>query len=229
MAKTPDKELYLCMIGGRTCGKTTSQVAELGNSAILQMRALLPASGLILFISQELKRITKNKEMALACKQLLPPRVQASLSLLIKDRERMIANGKSRSVNLLPNGWAVVSSVKSPQLSYSIGPPALSCRCKEPTITTFPCLHELEKQIEKGAPVCSLVASKDTSKTWKSQYAELEVTPFFMNSVYKCNLGVHVVSVALRNPRGRPKKHKRIKGKLEKAMNSEKSKKHKQR
>ena len=71
----------------------------------------------------------------------------------------------------------------------------------------------------------SLFASKDKIGTWKSQYADLEVTPFFMNSVYNCNLGMHVVLVALRNPRGRPKKHKQIEGKLEKAMNSGKKRK----
>ena len=64
MEKTPDCELYLAHTNGRMCGKTSSQVAESANHSMMQMRCLLPASGLLLFICQELGRIARNKEMA---------------------------------------------------------------------------------------------------------------------------------------------------------------------
>ena len=228
MAKTPDKELYLCMTKGRTCGKTTSQVAESANNTLIRMLGENPAAGLLLFIEQETRRVLQNKEMAVAhvASHPLPPNVQEVLSKLRDDRERNLFCGKVANVKLFVNGWAKVSSTKNPLLSYKVGPDPLSCECKESAVTTSPCLHELERCIAKKGSPGTIFHLKDLSTTWKWQYTDLPVNLFSELNVYKYNLGVHVMSVAKKNPRGRPKLNKRHKGKIEIMMsnNTKKSK-----
>ena len=96
MAKTPNSELYLAYTNGCTCGKTTSQVAKSANHSMMQMRLLLPASGLLLFIWQEMRRVAANKEMASSHRGALPPKVQDVLTALLNDRAKLIATGNNR-------------------------------------------------------------------------------------------------------------------------------------
>jgi hypothetical protein len=58
------------------------------------------------------------------------------------------------------------------------------------------------------------------------QYNDLPVSLFSELSIYKYNLGTHVMPVAKKNARGRPKLNKRRKGAVETMMshNSKKSK-----
>ena len=146
----------------------------------------------------------------------LPPKVQDILSALLNDRAKNVATGKARAVRDAHNGWASISSTRSPQLFHQVGSTILSCTCGELKLTTHPCQHELEKQIVTGTPAASLFAPKDSLATWKAQYLNLEVQPFFENAMYSYRLGLHVVPVALKNPRGRPKIHRCHKSKLEK-------------
>ena len=220
MAKTPDKELYLCMTGGRTCGKTSSQVAESANNTLIEMRGEEAAKGLLLFIEQEIRRVAKNKERAISydSQQLLPPRVRKNFVALTQSRDNMQLSGKICSARLFPNGWAKVTSTKSASLSYMIGLAPLSCECKESFVTSNPCQQELEKQIAKKAGVETLFAEKDLTKTWKEQYADLPVALFSELSVFKFTLGIHKMPVAKKIGRGRPKLNKRKKGQIEISM-----------
>jgi hypothetical protein len=170
LAKTAAEELYLVHVQGRTGGKSSSQLAEAGNSTLLDMRQQQLGNGLLTFLRNDFARMAKNAKTALA----MDPAVH---ELTPKHRKQLdskitfnTAKGWNLSARFDPDR-CVVTSLSDPTKSYTLKleEPG-SCSCGESLVKAVPCDHEVFAARTANRDPAALYPRHRTVNSWRSTY-----------------------------------------------------------
>ena len=118
---------------------------------------------------------------------------------------------RSRENQLL---WTIVTELKDNTLSEQVcSINDLFCSCKSPEMTRKPCWHKLRAGIDLDLKCHMIFGEYYTTDYWKYQYRDVpDIKPISNDDWrYKAE-GDAIMPFAAKNMKGRPKKHKRMKG-----------------
>jgi len=178
LAKTPESELYLAYVGGKTGGKTSSQLAETGNATLAEMRYQQLVEGLMTFQQNEFTRLTKIGQRAkdYSPDELLPPAHRQELK---KMQDENTAKGWDFTVTISEgDGVCAVTSKKDPSKKFylELCQPG-SCSCGESASKAMPCIHEVLAARCAGKDPALMYPPQATAAAWKATYAAMVRPP----------------------------------------------------
>lgn len=218
LARHPDDELYMFATGGKTYGRSASQLAESGGNAIDAFRRAYPLSGLVIFIRDEFDRLMKMKRAADERKETLTPAATAHLQRL--EAQRAQKNNEHGKPVVRPasrsHAWAEVASATVPGKSYDVTE-GKGCSCGSNEVLGEPCVHELEavRQLAHKQPEDVYRQHWHTS-AWKEEMAAVpDLRPVNVSRLVEMARGEEVLPKVKKRPKGRPKNQKRLIGMVE--------------
>jgi len=178
LAKTPSSELYLAYVGGKTGGKSSSQLAETGNATLAEMRFQQLTEGLMTFQQNEFTRLEKIRQKAKDYNpdELVPPAHRLDLS---KMQEEITAKGWDFTATFAEgDGVCVVTSKTDPSKKFylKLGQPG-SCSCGESVAKAVPCIHEIYAARCAGKDPALMYPPQATATAWKATYAAMVRPP----------------------------------------------------
>jgi len=180
LGKRPAVEMYLVHVAGGTGGKSSSQLAETGNSTLKDMREQQFAVGLLTHIQTEMDRLTRNALSADAAdcqKDVITPTHRADLNKAAEFRDK---NGWNYSVKWEGTSTkCTVTSITDPSQSFhlDLSKPG-SCSCGESVTLAKPCIHEMYAARSKNQNAAEVYPSESKTLAWKATYtAMVSATP----------------------------------------------------
>ena len=170
LAKTPPSELYLVHVNGRTGGKSSSQLAETGNSTLEELRRMQLGTGLLAFMQSDFARMGKNASAALAADPDIDPLAPKIRKQLNQKLEHKANTGWPFSARFEAN-CCIVTSLSDPTKSFTLklGVPG-SCSCGESETYGIACDHEIFAARTNNTNLAALYPAYRTVKNWQATY-----------------------------------------------------------
>ena len=219
LGKTPDKNQYP-MVSGGSYGINGSSTAESLNKALLFERGLHLAAAFSEAVKSEHGRFNRAKGLAMSCTTPLPPRVAEQQNVVAISASRITGvkfEDTARDVALVPllgdpsrTAKVILSEVKN------INAKACDAGCM--VVSGLPCAHVHSAANAKGVSVVGLMDPRSTTAGWQRQFRDVE---FRMPSAADISRHSSLINKAIRlplslkRPKGRPKKDKRMPGRMD--------------
>ena len=219
LGKTPDKNQYP-MVSGGSYGINGSSTAESLNKALLFERGLHLAASFSEAVKSEHGRFNRAKGLAMSCTTPLPPRVAEQQNVVAIAASRITGvkfEDTARDVALVPllgdpsrTAKVILSEVKN------INAKACDAGCM--VVSGLPCAHVHSAANAKGVSVVGLMDPRSTTAGWQRQFRDVE---FRLPSAADISRHSSLINKAIRlplslkRPKGRPKKDKRMPGRMD--------------
>jgi len=178
LAKTLPSELYLVHVNGRTGGKSSSQLAETGNSTLEELRRMQLGTGLLAFMQSDFARMGKNASAALAADPDIDPLAPKIRKQLNQKLEHKANTGWPFSARFEAN-CCIVTSLSDPTKSFTLklGVPG-SCSCGESETYGIACDHEIFAARTNNTNLAALYPAYRTVKNWQATYEAMDQLQF---------------------------------------------------
>ena len=208
---TDSSQLYLVHMDGKTGGKSSSQLAETGNSVLERMREQQLGVGLLQFLGEEMSRlegIAVKVRGADHTTDALPPNLR-------KDLDDRVTYNNARGWNLTvafggDDSAATVTSRDDPTKSYTLFlHKPHGCSCGSSRVLAKPCKHEIFAARTANVDPASLYSPFDQVAAWKRTYEAMgELAHVATNLVYDRVINaadVPLMPLKTKPQKGRPK------------------------
>ena len=214
LSSSKDSEMFLCHAHGKTFGKTTSQLAEVGNKTLEEFRMMPIVSGLLRLIEQEHERLMTTMKKAISNKCVVTPKIQNDLL----EKQKIIDCLEKRTVeihSLFTKVFSIGQEKKGTWHCVKID--TSSCTCGETEVSTKPCQHLIICAKHHRIDPETLYGVHHTGKKWLEQYQALgDFKLVSMANVKAYSKGELKAPRAFNASRGRPKSKKRCISNIEK-------------
>jgi hypothetical protein len=195
-------------------GHSTQQMVEGMNHQNKAARSVNICRALYILVDLEAERYRKNRELAYSTTDGITPYATRKLRELEQDVD--VTSLTVHSIEDSNKSTGIVSDGRS---AYKVNTKELSCECGEVEISQMPCKHLLafSQDSRVNIPLDALVPEVWHTSKWKTQYRnDLDFKMPSKSEIFgKVDEDPLQFALARRNPKGRPKKVKRKRAKIE--------------